>query len=73
MMMKFCFILGAVQLSLACIINIMHKIPEKNISWIGDVGWLIDIVVIYALVLQLVIGEQCNATIVASGIGIGFV
>ncbi len=73
MMMKFCFILGAVQLSLACVINIMYKIPRKNLSWIGDLGWLIDILVIYSLVLQLVIGQPCNATVVAGGVAFGFI
>lgn len=73
MLMKFCFILGAVQLSLACVINMMHKIPRKNLSWVGDLGWLIDILVIYTLVLQLVIGEPCNLSVVFGGVGFGFV
>jgi Archaeal/vacuolar-type H+-ATPase subunit I len=73
MVMKFCFILGTVQLSLACVINMMHKIPEKNLSWIGDLGWCIDIVVIYGLVLQLVIGETCNFQVVVGGVATGFV
>lgn len=73
MMMKFCFMLGACQLSLACVINIIYKIGEKNLSWVGDLGWLIDIVVLYLLVLQLVIGEAVNPTLVAGGIATGFV
>ena len=31
--MKFCFILGTVQLSLACVMNIRRKLREKDLSW----------------------------------------
>ena len=73
-MMQFCFILGAVQLSLACVINIMHKIPKKDLSWIGDLGWLMDILVLYLLVLFLAVGKQgVNMGLVAGVVGVGFV
>ncbi len=73
MLMKFCFILGAVQLSLACVLNIIHKIPKKDLSWLSDLGWLIDIVLLYLLVLYLVIGESCPFTLIVTGVAIGFV
>lgn len=73
MLMKFCFILGAVQLSLACVLNIIHKIPKKDLSWLADLGWLIDIVLLYLLVLYLVIGASCPFTLVIAGVAIGFV
>ena len=38
--MKFCFILGTVQLSLACVMNIRRKLTEKDLSWVADLGWL---------------------------------
>ena len=73
MLMKFCFILGAVQLSLACVLNIIHKIPKKDLSWLADLGWLIDIVLLYMLVLYLVIGASCPFTLVIAGVATGFV
>ena len=39
--MKFCFILGTLQLSLACVMSIKRKLTEQNLSWIADLGWLI--------------------------------
>ena len=56
--MKFCFILGTVQLSLACVMSIKRKLTERNLSWIADLGWLIAICAIYFLALYLVIGEN---------------
>ncbi len=38
--MKFCFILGTVQLSLACVMNIRRKLKERDLSWVADLGWL---------------------------------
>ena len=73
MVMKFCFILGAVQLSLACVLNIIHKVPKKDLSWVADLGWLIDVVLLYFLVLYLVIGAECNFRIVVAGVATGFV
>ena len=73
MLMKFCFILGAVQLSLACVLNIIHKVPKKDLSWLSDLGWLIDIVLLYLLVLYLVIGASCPFKLVVAGVALGFV
>lgn len=75
MMMKFCFMLGTIQLSLACAINIVHKIPEKNLSWVADLGWLIDVLVLYFLVLYLVIGQDVSSMfpVIIGGIALGFV
>ena len=56
--MKFCFILGTVQLSLACVMNIRRKTREKDLSWVADLGWLCAICALYFVVLYLVIGEQ---------------
>ncbi len=73
MLMKFCFIIGAAQLSLACVLNIIHKVPKKDLSWVADLGWLIDIVLLYFLVLYLVIGENAPFRLIASGVALGFV
>ncbi|WP_332448036.1 V-type ATP synthase subunit I [Sphaerochaeta sp.] len=71
--MKFCFIIGTVQLSLACILNVIHKLPEKNLSFLADIGWLIDILSLYFVVLQLVIGQSANIGVVFTLVGVGFV
>lgn len=72
MVMKFCFLIGASQLSLACVLNVVHKIPQKNLSWVADCGWLLDLVVIYFLVLNLVIGAPCNMSVVFICVAFGF-
>ena len=72
MLLKFCFILGAVQLSLARVMNIVRKAKEKDLSLIAEAGWLIDVILLYFLALNLVIGEPCSIKMVAAGVGIGF-
>ena len=71
--MKFCFILGTVQLSLACVMCIKRKLSERNLSLIADLGWLIAICAIYFLALYLVIGEDVPLAPVGACVGIGFV
>lgn len=58
--MKFCFILGTVQLSLACVMNIRRKLKEKDLSWVADLGWLAAIDALYFVVLILLIGHGLN-------------
>ncbi|MFA7672157.1 MAG: ATPase, partial [Sphaerochaetaceae bacterium] len=70
--MKFCFIVGTLQLALACAMNIHRKIGSKNISAIADLGWLVMIGALYFLVLMLVIGATINAKAVTSVVGLGF-
>lgn len=72
-MMKFCFIIGTVQLSLACIMNIRRKIGNKDLSMIADIGWLMAINSLYYVVLLLVINEQSNLGLCAIVIVAGFV
>ena len=71
--MKFCFIIGTVQLSLACVMNIRRKIGEHNLSWIADLGWFLSINALYYVVLFLVIGENVNLGVSAVIVGIGFI
>lgn len=73
MVMKFCFIIGAVQLSLACVLNVIHKIPKKDLSAVADIGWMIDVLALYFMVLQLVIGAPTNIAMVFICVGVGFV
>ena len=62
--MKFCFAVGMIQLSLACLMNVVRKWKEKNISLIADFAWLAMIIGIYFLALMLVIGAEINITLV---------
>ncbi len=73
MIMKFSFSVGAIQMCLACILSIKRKIGEKNLSWVADLGWFIDVVALYFVVLFLVIGQQVNLVPCGIAVGIGFV
>ena len=50
----------------------MHKIREKNLSFLADIGWLIDILALYFVVLQLVVGQPTNISVVFALVGVGF-
>ena len=62
--MKFCFAVGTVQLSLGCLMNVVRKWKEKNLSLIADFAWLAMIISIYFLALMLVIGAEINVKLV---------
>lgn len=62
--MKFCFAVGTIQLSLACLMNVVRKWKEKNISLVADFAWLAMIISIYFLALMLVIGAEINVRLV---------
>lgn len=70
--MRFCFIIGTVQLSLACVLNIVHKVPNKNLSLFADLGWMIDVLALYFVVLQLVVGQPLQAPIIVGALVVGF-
>ncbi len=70
--MKFCFGIGAIQLALACIMNVRRKIAKKNLSFIADIGWLAAICALYFTVLYLVIAQPVNIPVIAVCVGIGF-
>ncbi|MGI6432865.1 MAG: V-type ATP synthase subunit I [Sphaerochaetaceae bacterium] len=72
MVMKFCFIVGTLQLSLACVMNIYTKIGKRDLSAVADFGWLVMIDALYFLVLLLVIGEAAPMKAVAMVVGVGF-
>ena len=73
MLMKFCFMLGTLQLSLGRVINIITKAKAKDLSLVAEIGWLIDAILIYFLALNLVIGEPFPMKVIAMGVGTGFV
>ena len=62
--MKFCFCIGMVQLSLACVMNIVRKWKEKSLAFVADIAWLAIIISIYFLSLMLVIGAEINVRMV---------
>ncbi|MEE1186650.1 MAG: V-type ATPase 116kDa subunit family protein [Acutalibacteraceae bacterium] len=70
--MKFCFSIGVIQLSLACVMNISRKIVKKDLSMLADFGWLLSIFALYFMVLFLVINQPVNLTLVAIFVFIGF-
>ncbi|MHC1693395.1 MAG: V-type ATP synthase subunit I [Sphaerochaetaceae bacterium] len=71
--MKFCFIVGTLQLSLACVMNILKKLPKRDLSAVGDFGWLIMIDSLYFLVLMLVVRAEIDTVSVAAVVAVGFV
>ncbi len=73
MLMKFCFILGAVQLGLARVMNIVRKAKEKDLSLVAEAGWFIDVVMLYLMALYLVIGQDVPFGIIIGGIATGFI
>ena len=73
MLMKFCFILGAVQLGLARVMNIVRKAKEKDLSLVAEAGWFLDVVMLYMMALYLVIGQAVPFGIIVGGIALGFV
>ncbi|MDD2231956.1 MAG: V-type ATPase 116kDa subunit family protein [Sphaerochaetaceae bacterium] len=70
--MQFCFIVGTIQLSLACIMNVIRKTKEKNLSAVADLGWLVMIDALYFLALVLVLNRTVDLVAVATAVGIGF-
>ena len=52
--MYLCFIIGTVQLSIACLMNFKRDVPK--LSSFAHIGWLMMIIGLYFLVLNLVLG-----------------
>ena len=58
--MKFCFFIGTVQLSLACVMNVIRKWKERSIALVADFAWLAMIISIYFLALMLVVDAEVD-------------
>ena len=71
--MKFCFSVGTIQLSLGCLMNVVRKWKERSLAFVADFAWLAIIIAIYQLALMLVIGESVNIKMIFGIVGIGFV
>ncbi len=72
-MMTLCFSIGTIHLSLACVICIIDKIKAKDLSFLADLGWMLNTNLLYLLVLYLVVNTQVPFTLIVVGIIIGFV
>lgn len=71
--MQFSFTIGAIQMELGTLLSIKKKIPEKDLSFVADIGWMISIVAMYLLSLMLVIGMSIRLAPIGAAVGIGFV
>ena len=72
-MMTLCFSIGTIHLSLACVICIIDKIKQKDLSFIADFGWMLNTNLLYLLVLYLVVDTPVPFTLIVVGIATGFI
>lgn len=68
--MYLCFIIGTVQLSIACLMNFRRDFPM--LSSYSHIGWLVMIIGLYFLVLNLVLGFDLPVWSVGA-VAVGFV
>lgn len=71
-MMRISFSLGALQLCIACVLNVIEKSKKKDLSLFADVGWFSSILSLYFLALMLVVGASVNTKLVLIGVLCGF-
>ena len=72
-MMTLCFSIGTIHLSLACVLCILDKLPKKDLSFLADLGWMINTNLLYLLVLYLVVNAKVPFGLIVGGIITGFV
>ncbi len=71
--MKFCFMIGTIQLSLACLMNFVRNFKQKSLAFVSDLATLASTVSLYFLILMLVVGADVNIGVVFTVIGVCFV
>ncbi len=71
--MKFCFMIGTIQLSLACLMNFVRNFKQKSLAFVSDLATLASTVSLYYLILMLVVGAKVNVGVVFAVIGTCFV
>ncbi len=71
--MKFCFMIGTIQLSLACLMNFVRNFKQKSLAFVSDLATLASTVSLYYLILMLVVGANVNVGVVFGIIGTCFV
>jgi V/A-type H+-transporting ATPase subunit I len=71
-MMRLCFVLGAVHLSIAHLLRTFRQI--KSLRALGDIGWICILWVLYLLALHLVMGDTLSplaGTLALAGVLLG--
>lgn len=71
--MKFSISIGAIQISLACLMNVRTKIRNRDLSAVADLAWLAATCAFYFLIMYLVIGENVALEPIAVTVGLCFV
>ena len=61
--MRLCFTIGALQLILACVMNVAHKSRRRDLSLFADVGWYLIIQSLYFVVLYLLIKGRLESDV----------
>ena len=62
--MRLCFTIGALQLILACAMNVISKARRKDLSMFADVGWYMIIQSLYFVVLYLLIKGKLESEMI---------
>jgi V/A-type H+/Na+-transporting ATPase subunit I len=71
--MKFSFMIGTIQLSLACLMNFVRNFKQKSLAFVSDLATLASTVSLYFLILMLVVGADVNVGLIFGIIGVSFV
>ncbi len=71
--MKFSFMIGTIQLSLACLMNFVRNFKQKSLAFVSDLATLASTVSLYFLILMLVVGASVNVGLIFGIIGVSFV
>lgn len=71
--MKFCFMIGTIQLSLACLMNFVRNFKQKSLAFVSDLASLALTVSLYFLILMLVVGASVKVSLIFGVIGTCFV
>ena len=73
-MMRLCFSIGAFQLLLACMWNVVSKASNKDLSLFADIGWFMIITSMYFIILYLLVSNPLeNVKAIIYSIACGFV
>ena len=71
--MKFSFMIGTIQLSLACLMNFVRNFKQKSLAFVSDLATLATTISLYFLILMLVVGASVNVGLIFGIIGVSFV
>ncbi len=71
--MKFSFMIGTIQLSLACLMNFVRNFKQKSLAFVSDLATLASTISLYFLILMLVVGANVNVSLIFGIIAVCFV